>query len=85
MPTPATELAALQLTVTELAGQMAWFVQRLSEDDVVIVANKEVVWRQTLPWTEMDLSENYPTPSCTLVTTRITTFVSAYKAPLYGF
>ena len=40
MPTPATELAALQSTVNELAGQMAWFVQRLSEDDVVIAANK---------------------------------------------
>ena len=38
MPTPATELTALQSTVTELAGQMAWFVQRLAEDDVVITA-----------------------------------------------
>ena len=39
-----------------------------------------MVRRQTLRWTEMDLSENYPIPSGTLVTTRITTLESAYKA-----
>ena len=36
-PVINTELAALQSTVTELAGQMAWFVQRITEDE----ANEE--------------------------------------------
>ena len=38
-PPPVSEMAALQSTVTELAGQMAWFVQRLAEDDVVMMVN----------------------------------------------
>ena len=75
MPTQVSELATLQSTVTELAGQMAWFVQRMTEDDVAISVNEEVgeglatdsppVDLGSTP-TETDSSEMYPIPSGTL-------------------
>ena len=73
MPTQVSELATLQSTVTELAGQMAWFVQRLTEDDVAIAVNEEVGEDLAtdsppvdLGSTETDSSETYPIPSGTL-------------------
>ena len=77
MPTQVSELATLQSTVTELAGQMAWFVQRLTEDDVAIAVNEEVgedlatdsppvdLGPGSTPM-ETDSSETYPIPSGTL-------------------
>ena len=71
MPTPVSELAALQSTVTELAGQMAWFVQRLTEDDVAMSVNEEAGDGVAIDSPPVDIG---PTPTENFMVLRRTSF-----------
>ena len=71
MLTPVSELAALQSTVTELAGQMAWFVQRLIEDDVAMSVNEEAGDGLAIDSPPVDIG---PTPTDNFMVLRRTSF-----------